>query len=152
VANPLSFETRDALATALSARGSHDEAIEVAEPQLYLHEDYPQAHARVGGLYAVIGKTPEAIEKIERAFELGPWRSDLLGVLAALELRAGNRRRSDEFLEQLAQRPHNPFRMIGYAVYFAFVSQFDRAAEQFDAMVDTRRARVDDLFDESCLQ
>jgi hypothetical protein len=74
------------------------------------------------------GRFAEALALTERAYALTPWRHPVIGLLAALLVRAGATSRADALLEKLGTGKEFGA-STGLAVFHAVCGEFDRAGD-----------------------
>ena len=72
------------------AAGRHDDALEQLKKVLELDENLVLALVSMAMIYADKGNMAEALKIARRAFAIGPWSPDPIGVLAGLTRRNGD--------------------------------------------------------------
>jgi len=88
--DPLEVWTRMNLHAYLQAAGRHDDALEQLKKVLELDENLVLALVSMAMIYADKGNMAEALKIARRAFAIGPWSPDPIGVLAGLTRRNGD--------------------------------------------------------------
>src|SRR5262245_61589817 len=99
--DPLNLLYRHLYARGLRHLGRHDEAEAELGGVLDIDAKFPWALETLGAVCAQQGKWEEALAVTERAHVVTPWSYTVMGQLAALLHRAGDRTRTDALLETL---------------------------------------------------
>jgi serine/threonine-protein kinase len=97
--DPLNLLYRHHYARGLRHLGRLDEAATELRGILDVDENFPWALETLGAARAQQGNSEEALTLTERAFVLTPWSYTVMGQLAALRERAGDRKGADALLE-----------------------------------------------------
>jgi TolB-like protein/Tfp pilus assembly protein PilF len=138
--DPLNHLYRNILATGLRHLGRLDEALAELQKILEVDEYYGPAVFLLGAIRAQQGFSEEALRLSERAYELMPWSSPLIGQFAALLARAGAADRADALIDVLKSggvcgAP------AGLAGFHALRGDLDQAAEYAERAIEERYAR-----------
>jgi TolB-like protein/Tfp pilus assembly protein PilF len=99
--DPLNLLYRHLYARGLRHLGRLDEAAAELRGVLDVDADFPWALETLGAVCAQQGNDREALALTERAHVVTPWSYTVIGQLAALVDRAGDRKRTDALLEKL---------------------------------------------------
>ena len=99
--DPLNLTYRHHYARGLRHLGRLDEAATEFRGVLDVDPDFPIALEALGALCAQLEDFEEALALTERAHVVRPWSYTIVGQLAALRHRAGDRTRADALLETL---------------------------------------------------
>lgn len=137
-ADPLSFLARLALASAYSALGSFDLAVEELNKLLEFQKDYWPAHWCLGLIYWRKEMPSKAVAAWTKCFELVPWYPPLIGCLAAAHARAGDRRVAENLLSALDAPELAHVGSVGYGWFHVLRSEFDAAADHFERVIEAR--------------
>jgi TolB-like protein len=126
--DPLNLLYRHHYARGLRHLGRLDEAAAELRGVLDVDPDLPVALETLGALCAQLGDVEEALALTERAHVMKPWSFTLVGQLAALRHRAGDRTRADALLERLGTGEAYGA-STGLAIFHAMTGNADQAAE-----------------------
>jgi len=137
-ADPLAAPPRGFLATALLSRGFYERAADEARRLLDLHEKLLPAYITLGAVYTTRGMTQEAIAVLEKGAVLAPWYAPLLGFLAGNYRRAGEHAKAEAVLARLDAMEEHAVLDAARGLYHATSSDFDRAAECFEKVIEAR--------------
>jgi Flp pilus assembly protein TadD len=106
---------------------------------LEIDDRFALAVGTLGAIAAQQGRFEEALTLTEKAYALTPWANPLIGQLAALLVRAGDRTRADALVAQLeSDHAHAYGAPTGLAVFHALCGNLDRAAEWAQRAIDER--------------
>jgi len=126
--DPLNLLYRHLYARGLRHLGRLDEAAAELRGILDVDAGFPWALETLGAVCAQQGNWEEALALTERAHVVTPWSYTVVGQLAALLERAGDRKRSDALLETLGTGEANGA-STGLAIFHAMRDDADRSAE-----------------------
>jgi serine/threonine protein kinase len=140
--DPLNVRARSALGNHLTVAGGYDQAIEELRKVLEIDENAWFAHASLARSYVLKGTVPEAISAAETAYRLAPWNAIVIGQLAALLVRTGDRKRAEELIQQLTDRPNLRGRSIGMLFYDLMCEETEGATESFEKAIEERDPAV----------
>ena len=136
-ADPLNLLYRHHWARGLRNAGRFQEAEDELRKILELDANFPYALGTLGSLYAQEGRLEEALALTERVYALTPWANTIVGQLAALLVRTGEKQRAEALLEPL--RPGAAYGApTGMAMFHAMCGEFDRAGEWAARALDER--------------
>jgi tetratricopeptide (TPR) repeat protein len=140
--DPLSLLPRKTLADALFMGGSDRErAIEELRRLLELDDGFWLAHFALGNIYSARGMMQQAIAAYEKGLEIAPF-PPMIGRLASLYARGGDRARAEQVLGRLAAPKQANGRAKGYMFYHLDRSEFDQAAEYLHELIEAREPDV----------
>jgi serine/threonine-protein kinase len=126
--DPLNLAYRHHYARGLRHLGRLDEAEAELRGVLDIDGNFPWALETLGAVCAQQGNSKEALAFTERAHVMTPWSYTVMGQLAALLDRAGDRKRTDELLDTLgAGEAYGA--STGLAIFHAMKGDADQAAE-----------------------
>jgi serine/threonine-protein kinase len=126
--DPLNLVYRHLYARGLRHLGRLDEAAAELRGVLDIDRDFPWALETLGAVCAQQGNSEEALALTERAHVVTPWSNTVVGQLAALLERAGDRKRADALLETLgAGEAYGA--STGLAIFHAMRGDPEQAAE-----------------------
>jgi serine/threonine-protein kinase len=126
--DPLNLLYRHIYARGLRHLGRLDEAEAELRGILDIDRNFPWALETLGGVCAQQGNLEEALALTERAHVVTPWSYTVVGQLAALLHRAGDRKRTDVLLETLGTgEPYGA--STGLAIFYAMSGDPEKAAE-----------------------
>jgi serine/threonine-protein kinase len=126
--DPLNLSYRHHYARGLRHLGRLDEAAAELRRALDVDPDFPIALETLGAVCAQQGHWEEALALAERAHVVAPWSYTVMGQLAALQERAGDRTRADALLETLGTGEAYGA-STGLAIFHAMGGDFEQAAE-----------------------
>ncbi|HEY7291716.1 MAG TPA: winged helix-turn-helix domain-containing protein [Vicinamibacterales bacterium] len=139
--DPFNLLYRRLLAVGLWHANRLDDAERELRRVLELDESFARAHYTLGAICAQRERFGEALELTQRAHELIPENPIVLGQLAALVLRAGDRRRADSLLDQL-RRGEAHGTSIGFAVFHATRGEIQTACDWAVRVIEQRYPQV----------
>ena len=119
---------RHIYARGLRHLGRLDDAAAELRGILDLDANFPWALETLGAVYAQQGNFEEALALTERAHVVIPWSYTVVGQLAALLERAGDRARTDALLETLGTG-EGYGASTGHAIFHAMTGNAEQAAE-----------------------
>ena len=108
--------------------GRLDEAAAELRGILDVDPNYPWALETLGAVCAQQGNSEEALALTERAYVVTPWSCTVVGQLAALLDRAGDRTRAQALLETLGTGEAYGG-STGLAIFHAMKGDYEQAAE-----------------------
>jgi len=126
--DPLNLLYRHLYARGLRHLGRLDEAEAELRGVLDIDANFPWALETLGAVCAQQGNSEEALAFTERAHVVTPWSYTVMGQLAALLDRAGDRKRTDALLETLGNGAGYGA-STGLAIFHAMSGDADQAAE-----------------------
>jgi len=126
--DPLNLLYRHHYARGLRHLGRLDEAEAELRGVLDIDPDFPWALETLGAVCAQQGNSEEALAFTERAHVVTPWSYTVVGQLAALRERAGDRTRTDALLKTLGTGEAYGA-STGLAIFHALSGDADQAAE-----------------------
>jgi eukaryotic-like serine/threonine-protein kinase len=126
--DPLNLLYRHIYARGLRHFGRLDDAAAELRGILELDANFPWALETLGAVYAQQEKFEEALALTERAHAVIPWSYTVVGQLAALLERAGDRARTDALLETLGTGEAYGA-STGHAIFHAMTGNVEQAAE-----------------------
>jgi serine/threonine protein kinase/Flp pilus assembly protein TadD len=137
--DPLNLLYRHHLAVGLRHANRLEEAEAELRKVLEVNESFPLAVGTLGALCHQQGRFEEALALTEKAHVLTPWAKPIVGQLAALLVRVGDKTRADGLVAQLesddARACGAP---TGLAVFHALSGNLDRAAEWAERAIEER--------------
>jgi tetratricopeptide (TPR) repeat protein len=126
--DPLNLAYRHHHARGLRHLGRLDEAAAELRGVLDIDADFPWALETLGAVCAQQGHLDEALALTERAHVVMPWSYTVVGQLAALRERAGDRTGTDALVETLGTGEAYGA-STGFAIFHAMRGDFEEAAE-----------------------
>jgi tetratricopeptide (TPR) repeat protein len=126
--DPLNLLYRHLYARGLRHLGRFDEAEAELRGILDIDANFPWALETLGAVCAQQGRSEEALAFTERAHVVTPWSYTVVGQLAALLERAGDRTRADALLETLGTGEAYGA-STGLAIFHAMRGDAERSAE-----------------------
>ena len=135
--DPLNLLYRHLYARGLRHAGRLEEAEAELRGVLEIDPSFPWALETLGAVCAQQGNLKEALAFTERAHAVTPWSYTVMGQLAALLDRAGDRTRRDAFLETLGTGEAYGA-STGLAIFHAMRGDFDQAATWAARGIDQR--------------
>jgi tetratricopeptide (TPR) repeat protein len=126
--DPLNVLFRHHYARGLRHMGRLDEAAAELRSVLDVDPDFPPALETLGAICAQQGNPEEALAFTERAHVATPWSYTVVGQLAALRDRAGDRKAADALLETLGTGEAYGA-STGLAIFHAMTGNAEQAAE-----------------------
>jgi TolB-like protein len=135
--DPLNLLYRHHLAVGLRHAGRLEDAAAELRKVLELNESFPFALGTLGAVCAQQERFDDALALTERAHACSPWSNPIVGQLAALLIRAGERDRARKLIATLGtgEAYGAP---TGLAVFHALCGEFDRAAQWAERAIDER--------------
>jgi TolB-like protein/Tfp pilus assembly protein PilF len=133
--DPLNLLYRHHLAVGLRHVGRLEDAEAELRKVLEIDENFPLALGTLGVVCAQQGRFEEALTLTERAYALTPWAHPIIGQLAALLVRVGNRSRADALIEQLGSGKEYGA-ATALAVFHALCGDLDRAADWAEQAIE----------------
>ena len=137
-ADPLSPMPRFVMAQVLVARGEYDQALRDIADLLEIHESFWPAYSSRSAIFTAMGRTPEAIADLEKGLAVSPWNPIFSGLLSGHYLRAGDPARAQEMLEQFVQYAPSVLGALARSLFHYVSLDFDRAAGEYETVVDAR--------------
>ena len=137
-ADPLSPMPRTVLAQALLAQGSRERAVAELEGVIELHEYFWPGHLALGFIHTDLDRTADAIAALERAHKVAPWDPSAIGLLAGNYTRAGDHERAGQMLGGLSAPQVDQLRPLAQSSFHFVLGDFERAAEDYAAMIELR--------------
>jgi TolB-like protein len=137
-ADPLSPMPRFVLAMNLLGERSWTRAIEEMNALLEFDARFWPPLVALGVAYTISGCIPDAIVASERGLSAAPWNAFSIGLLAGNYERSGDAARARAVLDQLGKLPVAGVRALGQAVFSLVRSDFTRAADQFNEVIQSR--------------
>jgi serine/threonine-protein kinase len=125
--DPLNLAYRHHYARGLRHLGRLDEAATELQVVLDVDPDFPIALETLGAVCAQLGDFEKALAHTERAHVVTPWSHTVVGQLAALLDRAGDRTRADALLKTLGNGEAYGA-STGLAIVHAMQGDFEQAA------------------------
>ena len=126
--DPLNLLYRHHYARGLRHLGRLDEAEAELRDILHIDANFPWALETLGAVCEQQGNLEEALAFTERALVATPWSYTVVGQLAALRDRAGDRTRTDELLKTLGTGEAYGA-STGLAIFHALSGDAEQAAE-----------------------
>lgn len=139
--DPFDHQSRALLAGTLERVGRCTDADEHLRVMLELDPTSWLAQFLMGVFAALRGRFDEARPYAQSAYDLAPWYSGVVGLLASVSLRTNGRSRSAELLNVL-ESSGSPGIPIGLGVFHLLNGEPDRAAEWFGKAIAQRHPRT----------
>jgi tetratricopeptide (TPR) repeat protein len=136
--DPLNVRSRSALGNHLIAAGEYDRAIRELRKVVEIDENAWFAHAALVRSYVLKGMASEALRSAETAYRLAPWNSIVIGQLAALLVRTGDRHRGEASIRQIMESPNAPGMSIGMLFYHLICEETEAAAGWYEKAIEER--------------
>ncbi len=135
--DPLNLFYRHLLARGLRLAGRQDDAETELKAILDIDENYPQALATLGSIYAQQERFEEALTLTRRANAVTPWSNPVIGQLAALLVRTGAASQADAWIEKLGAGTA-PGAATGLVIFNALCGDLDQAARWAELAIEQR--------------
>lgn len=136
--DPLNGPLRSNFALALISAEMYDRAIEEVRKGLETEDKLWTSYVALSFAYVMKGMIPESLAAAEKANQIAPWSTRVIGLLAGLLVRAGERTRADDLIAQLRDKPDRLGRAGGMFLYHAICAEVDAAADWFEKAVEQR--------------
>ncbi len=138
--DPLNFTGRFHYAAALLGAGNDDAGEAELRELCALHPNLYQSFYLLSLSQSLRGLHAEALAAAENAYTLGPWNTGTTGVFAGALMRAGERRRAEELLQNLlpGDRYGTP---LGLLVYSVMCSEIEQAGNWAWKVLEQRDPR-----------
>jgi len=133
--DPLNVHWRVVRASHLVHLGMAERGVEEALKTLELNENYWVTPFVLAEAYLALEMPEKALTATERAYQLAPWQTSNLGLLAGLLVRSRDKARAQEFVRQLQAAPGAAF---GRVLYHLMCSEMDAAADWYEKAVAQR--------------
>lgn len=130
--DPLNVFWRSVLAELLAFSGQYEESMRELRQALDLDERQWHLHWVMAQTQTTLGHYAEALAAAERGYELAPWESRIVGLLAGLRARTG-RAESAPLLRQMQEGA-----AMGMVMYYVVRGDFNRAAAAYEAAIAAR--------------
>ena len=133
--DPLNSRYHMALGACLEASGK--DGSEELRRAIELDDSYFFPFLALGLSDSSRGRIAEALAAAERGYSLAPWNSQVIGLLAGILVRSGDRDRAQGLLDKLGSgqaygTPH------GLATFHLLCSDIDRAADWVEKAIEER--------------
>lgn len=135
--DPLHLNMRVVFAICLLAAGRYDKAIAELRKVLAI-EEFWGAHWKIGECYACMGRMEEALAALEEAYRLAPFFAEVIGMLAGVLMRYGDRTRAGELVAQLRSSGSTQWKAAGLSAVHLMYDEVDAAADWFEKRIDGR--------------
>jgi eukaryotic-like serine/threonine-protein kinase len=135
--DPLEVWPRMNLHAYLQAAGRDDEAIQQLSRVLELDETQVVARVSIAMIHADRGELPEALHAARRAYAIGPWLPDTIGVLAGLLRRNGQEDESQALVRSLGSG-EAPGDARAHALFHLLTGEVDRGADWAEKAIEQR--------------
>jgi len=132
--DPLNARLRGPQLITLVCAEMYEPAIVEARKSLELDDRTPLPHEMIAVSYFLQGKLAEAREPAEEAFRIGPWNPVVVGFLAGLLARAGEKDRAEKLIATL--RGMIPEGMV---FYHLVCSEIDAAIDWYERAIEQRQ-------------
>jgi adenylate cyclase len=111
--------------------GEYDLALETCRRSLELDDKWWLAHWLKGNVYRQLEMTRESIESLERSLDLAPWSPWVIGLLAGMYVKSGQRPRGEELLRNFGEAHSGSFLSpVLSALYYGAAGEHGRALDQ----------------------
>ncbi len=121
----------------LQGAGRDDEALEELKKVVELDPNLVVALVSMAMIHADKGEFPEALKIARRAYAVGPWYPDTVGVLAAFLRRNGEQEESHSVAKALGSGDV-PGDSRGHALYHLLCDEIDRGADWAEKAIEQR--------------
>jgi TolB-like protein/DNA-binding winged helix-turn-helix (wHTH) protein len=139
--DPLNFIGRFHYAAALLGAGNDDAGEAELRELCALHPNLYQSFYLLSLSQSLRGLHAEALATAENAYTLAPWNTGTTGVFAGALMRAGERRRAEELLQDLL--PGDGYGTpLGLLVYSVMCSEIEQAANWAWKVLEQRDPRL----------
>jgi tetratricopeptide (TPR) repeat protein len=135
--DPLEVWARMNLHAYLQAAGRDAEALEQLKKVLELDQNQVVALVSMAMLYADRGDLPGALRTARRAYAIGPWFPDTIGVLAGLTRRNGEEVESQSLAKTLGSG-EAPGDARAHALFHLLCGEIDRGADWVEKAIEQR--------------
>jgi tetratricopeptide (TPR) repeat protein len=136
--DPLNVPLRSSFAICLMSAEMYDRAIEEARKGLEIDDRLWLPYVSLVWAYVMKGMIPEALVAAEKAYQMAAWHPRIIGTLAGLLVRAGERSRAENLIAQLRDNPDRLMGPGGMVLYHLICSEVDAAADWFEKAVEQR--------------
>jgi serine/threonine-protein kinase len=131
--DPLNIAAWNVLQVALVGAGLYDRAVADSRKALEIDEHNWASNYYLGASYAYRGMFAEARGPFERAFQLAPWHSQVMGALAGVLGCLGEQERADQLVAKIPET--GP---AGWILYHRFRSDIDGVADWYEKAIELR--------------
>jgi len=121
----------------LQAAGRDDEALAQLKKVVELDENQVIALVSMAMIYADKGDLPQALKIARRAYAVGPWSPDTIGVLAGLTRRNGEEAESQSLVKALGSG-ETPGDSRAHALFHLLCGEVDQGADWAEKAIDER--------------
>jgi len=131
--DPLNVTARNILSATLRAAGFYDRSVAEARKAVEIDEHHWAPHFYVSLGLACQGMFAEAREPAERAFKAASWHPQVLGLLAGIFARLGQKERADELLAKIPEAGPG-----GRVLYHLLCAEIDGTADWYEKAIELR--------------
>ena len=136
--DPLNVPLRSNFGLALVSAEMYDSAIEELRKGLEIDDKLWTPYVGLAFAYFMKGMISEALAAAEKAHKIAAWNTRVIGLLAGLLVRAGERSRAEPLIAQLRDEPDLLGGAGGMVLYHLICAEVDAAADWFEKAVEQR--------------
>jgi TolB-like protein/predicted Ser/Thr protein kinase len=136
--DPLNVPVRSSYAACLMSAELYDRAIEEARKGLEIDENVWIPYQTLIPSYLIKNMVAEALAAAEKAYQLAPWHPRVIGLLAGILARAGERARAKTLIDNINNTPGRFVAPSGMVLYHLICSEVEAAADWFEKAIEQR--------------
>jgi serine/threonine-protein kinase len=136
--DPLHLHLGAELATFLINLHRFEEALALLRKLLALDDSFWLGLWKLGECHVSMGQMPEARSALEEAYRLAPYFGEIVGLLAGVLMRTGERVRAEELVARLRASESMMWKATGLTPYHLMCGEFDAAADWIEYRIDER--------------
>jgi eukaryotic-like serine/threonine-protein kinase len=140
--DPLNEIIRQGFASCLIAGGKHEQGIAEVRKVLEADPNFWTAHLQLGFYYLVQGMNAEAMEPVQKAFQLAPWNARAIGIMAGALVRTGNTAQAEGLIRKLRESSETQGVPMGLVFFHCICGEVEEAAAWYDKAIDERDPSV----------
>ena len=138
VLDPLHVPVRAVFAMCLLSAEMRDRAVEEARRALEIDEHIWVPYFTLVLGYLEMGLMAEALAAAEKAYQMAAWQPRVIGLLAGVLVRTGERSRAEALIAQMSQAQGGLVASSGMSLYHLICSEVNAAADWFEKAVEQR--------------
>ena len=140
--DPLNLQFRTELAVCLRAAGRLEESDDELRHIIQIDETFWFPHFVLGVNRALDGHLEEAVAISERAFQLAPWFTPVVGLRAAMLRRTGQVEAADQIRAEYLRPSDRYADPVGSAMFHLVSGELDAAADWTETAIEQRQVAV----------
>jgi eukaryotic-like serine/threonine-protein kinase len=136
--DPLHVPLRSNFANCLLSVGMYDRAIQEARKGLEIDENIWLPYYPLVNIYVAKGMMVEALAAAEKGYQHAPWNPRVIGLLAGVLARTGERDRAEALIGQMSKAQGGHVAASAMVLYHLICSEIDAAADWFEKAIEQR--------------